>query len=131
MEKFRSFLTRIGLALTALLIAGCSSDSQTPASLAADEIRVDTAKTYQVMEGFGASSAWWAQDVGGWEPGILEKIIRLLYDPNGGIGLSVYRYNIGGGLNERIYDTWRTAETFEVSQSVYDWTRDANAVRVM
>lgn len=119
------------MAVTALLVAGCSTASPAPATLAPDEIRVDTTITYQVMEGFGASSAWWAQDVGGWETDILEQIIHLLYDTNGGIGLSVYRYNIGGGLNDRIYDNWRTAETFEVSQGVYDWTRDANAVRVM
>lgn len=119
------------LALFFTLVAGCSAVNQTPAPLAANEIRIDTAKTYQTIEGFGASSAWWAQDVGGWEQDIVERIIRLLYHQETGIGLSVYRYNIGGGLNSRIYDDWRTAETFEVSQGVYDWSRDANAVKIM
>ena len=31
------------------------------------EIRIDRSKTYQQLEGFGASGAWWAQCVGGWD----------------------------------------------------------------
>ncbi len=30
-------------------------------------INVDTNKEYQAFEGIGASGAWWAQLVGGWE----------------------------------------------------------------
>ena len=30
------------------------------------EIRINPAKQYQSFEGLGASAAWWAQLVGGW-----------------------------------------------------------------
>ena len=31
------------------------------------KINLNKNKTYQVFEGFGASGAWWAQVVGGWD----------------------------------------------------------------
>lgn len=88
-------------------------------------------QTYQKMDGFGASAAWWAQDIGGWEDEKRERVVRLLFDQEEGIGLAIYRYNIGGGAGHNIADPWRSAETFEVEQGVYDWSRDANAVWVM
>ncbi|MBN2046931.1 MAG: hypothetical protein JW750_03720 [Anaerolineaceae bacterium] len=84
----------------------------------------------QMIEGFGASGAWWAQAVGGWEDGSRERIIECLFDRRKGIGLSIFRYNIGAGDGETITDEWRRAETFEIAPGEYDWTRDANALRV-
>jgi O-glycosyl hydrolase len=95
------------------------------------EILVDFTQELQTLEGFGASGAWWAQDVGGWEDEVRERIVKLLFDQEEGIGLSIYRYNIGGGDGESIPDAWRRAETFEVEPGVYDWSRDANAVWVL
>ena len=82
----------------------------------------------QVMEGFGAAGAWWAQDVGGWEDEKRNLVADLLFDRENGIGLSFYRYNIGGGDGQNIQDVWRRAETFEVAPGQYDWSRDANAM---
>jgi O-glycosyl hydrolase len=94
-------------------------------------ITVDSQHTYQVIEGFGASGAWWAQDIGGWDEPNRSRVIELLFDQNTGIGLSIYRYNIGGGSQNDIIDPWRSAETFEVDRGVYDWSRDANAIWVL
>ncbi len=82
----------------------------------------------QTIEGFGAAGAWWAQDVGGWQDEKRKRVADLLFDRESGIGLSFYRYNIGGGDEENIQDTWRRAETFETAPGKYDWTRDANAI---
>lgn len=90
-------------------------------------LTIDASTTYQTMEGFGASAAWWAQDVGGWE-GTREEIADLLFDPQKGIGLTIIRYNIGAGAGENIQDAWRRTETFEVAPGEYDWSRDANAL---
>lgn len=30
-------------------------------------VNINKKKTFQTFEGFGASGAWWAQEVGGWE----------------------------------------------------------------
>ena len=112
--------------LTLALLMGCASESDAPTSEPVDstptsipvdeEIRIDPLNKRQIIEGFGASGAWWAQDVGGWEDESREQIIKLLFDQQEGIGLSIYRYNIGGGDGENIPDNWRRAETFEVAQ---------------
>lgn len=91
-------------------------------------IRIDPAAPVQTIEGFGAAGAWWAQDVGGWEDEKRTLVADLLFDPEQGAGLSIYRYNLGGGNGENIQDRWRRAETFEVAAGEYDWSRDANAM---
>jgi O-glycosyl hydrolase len=95
------------------------------------EITVNVHEKHQTVHGFGTSGAWWAQDVGGWEHEVRDHIIQLLFDQQEGIGLSIYRYNIGGGDGESIPDKWRRAETFEVVQGEYDWNRDTNAIWIL
>jgi len=91
-------------------------------------IVINAQSEVQTIEGFGAASAWWAQDVGGWADEKRTLVADLLFDREKGVGLSFYRYNLGGGNGENIQDTWRRAETFEVAPGQYDWTRDANAM---
>ena len=67
-----------------------------------------------------------------WAAGRMRRAMRvadLLFDREKGAGLSMYRYNIGGGNGDdmRIADPWRRAASFEVAPRKYDWTRDANA----
>ncbi|MDR2688091.1 MAG: hypothetical protein LBB75_10085 [Oscillospiraceae bacterium] len=99
------------------------------------QITVNPDKTYQTMEGFGASGAWWAQVVGGWPEEERKKLLRLLYDKREGLGLNTYRYNLGGGSkasgkgnfpnkNRRTWD-------FLTPGGSYDWERDAGAVWCM
>jgi O-glycosyl hydrolase len=97
----------------------------------AAEIRIDPGQRFQTMEGFGASGAWWAQAIGDWPEEERREILRLLFDREEGAGLTIYRYNIGAGGGEEIHDPWRRAETFEVEEGVYDWSRDAAAIRVL
>ncbi len=91
---------------------------------------VDESKTYQTIDGFGASGAWWAQKVGGWEN--TEDFIKLLYSKNEGIGLNIFRYNLGAGTNDDSkIDHGKSAESFVESidgENInFDWSRDANA----
>ena len=125
--------------ILSIFLVACASESKTPilelstpTPIPVDgEIQINPSDELQTIEGFGASGAWWAQDVGGWDDGSREQIIKLLFDQQEGIGLSIYRYNIGGGDGESIPDNWRRAETFEVAQGEYDWDRDANAIWVL
>ncbi|GMK40650.1 hypothetical protein PCCS19_37060 [Paenibacillus sp. CCS19] len=94
-----------------------------------DSIQLNYDKTYQEIEGFGASGAWWAQDVGGWDN--IDDIMDLLYDSKKGIGLNIYRYNIGAGQPTVADDPWRSTESVEVSPGVYDLNRDKNAINAM
>lgn len=103
---------------------------------------VSESVNYQTVKGFGASGAWWAQNVGGWENA--DDIIKLLYDKEQGIGLNIYRYNIGAGSSDdkEIYETGKRTESFVESidgtcgsNNVwadnytvnYNWNNDANA----
>jgi O-glycosyl hydrolase len=105
------------------------------------KISIDRSKTFQTMQGFGASGAWWAQYVGGLtqtdpESGlaIRDRISELLYSKEKGLGINIFRFNIGAGSKggpDKINNELRYTETFEVSEGVYDWERDANAVYMM
>lgn len=104
-------------------------------------ITINPQKIYQKYEGIGASGAWWAQIVGGWtnkdENGeeIRNAVSRLLYDKKYGIGLNIYRYNIGAGSAQsgkgEYSDFARRAESFDTDDGKYDFNRDANAVYMM
>lgn len=114
-----------------------SAKTLVPARLSA----VDETKTYQTIEGFGASGAWWAQKVGGWENA--DEYLKLLYSKTDGIGLNIYRYNLGAGTeNDDKIDHGKSAVNFIESvdgtkddngywqndyKINYDWSKDANA----
>jgi O-glycosyl hydrolase len=76
----------------------------------------------QIMQGFGASGAWWPNDLGRFRPDVREQVADMLFGREG-IQLSVYRYNIGGG-GTGVDHTARAPETFLVSPGVYDWSKD-------
>lgn len=106
------------------------------------KIKVNDKKIHSIFEGFGASGAWWAQEVGGWShidkksgKSVRDEISRLLYDKNYGIGLRTYRYNIGAGSahsgNGDIGNPLRRTESFDCGEGKYDFSRDANAVYMM
>lgn len=106
------------------------------------KITIDSNKRYQKFEGIGASGAWLAQVVGGWnhidsESGmeVRDRISELLYNKDNGIGMRTYRYNIGAGSKHSGKGEYsmpaRSTECFEISKGVYDWNRDANAVYMM
>ncbi len=84
--------------------------------------------TYQNIEGFGTSGAWWSNEVGSWDN--IDEIMDLLYDKEKGIGLNIFRYNIGGGYPTKATDPWRKSETVEVEEGVYDLERDKVAIEV-
>lgn len=100
---------------------------------------IDESVTYQTMESFGTSGAWWSQYVGGFTKdangtggSTREDIAALLFDREKGIGLTCYRFNLGAGSveskNGTFWDPHRKAQCFETEPGVYDFGKDANAV---
>lgn len=105
------------------------------------KIEINAKKEYQTFEGIGASGAWWAQIVGGWDnvdPAsnmpTRDIIAQLLYSKDKGIGLRTYRYNIGAGSKHSGKGTFpnqlRRTESFD-NNGQLDFTRDKNAVYMM
>lgn len=92
---------------------------------------IDDNVSYQNINGFGASACWWSQDVGAWENS--KEILSYLYDKNKGIGLNIYRYNIGAGSkgDEHILTENRSTECFLKPDGSYDFTADAAAQKCL
>ncbi|MGH9584993.1 MAG: glycoside hydrolase, partial [Bryobacteraceae bacterium] len=99
----------------------------TAGALQAQSIRdtINLDREHQVIDNFGASDAWSMQKLGTWSLENRSRVADLLFSRKDGIGLSCWRFNIGGGINHEITNPWRTAETFEVAEGRYDWTRQA------
>jgi galactan endo-1,6-beta-galactosidase len=69
-------------------------------------IRVDRTAEQGVFEGWGTSLAWWANAVGRWPRHERDAIVRRLFSlENGGLGLTVARFNAGGGENPGVEST--------------------------
>ncbi|SEN62117.1 glycosyl hydrolase family 30 [Mucilaginibacter gossypiicola] len=103
-------------------------------------IDINLSKTYQTISNFGASDAWSCQFVGNWPDDKRNKIADLLFsrdnNANGspkGIGLSLWRFNIGAGSTQQgnesgIKDEWRRAESFFNNDGSYNWQNQAGQV---
>lgn len=116
------------------ILFGQASAQQTGASLT---LTIDTRKTYQTIDNFGASDAWAAQFVGNWPEAKRNEMADWLFSmdttANGqpkGIGLSMWRFNLGAGSTQQgdasgIRDEWRRAESFLEADGSYNWNRQA------
>lgn len=99
-----------------------------PSEPGVTQTQINENVTFQTMNGFGCSAAWWAQKVGGWED-TQRDIISLLYSSSNGIGLNIYRYNLGAGSinDEALYNKGTRTESFLNDDGTYDFSKDSNA----
>jgi len=130
--------------LAAGLFAGCMAVITSDVKGDDEEIHsgirvsVDLSSANQTVYGFGASDAWSTQFVGkNWPLEKRERIADLLFstsvDSSGnpeGIGLSIWRFNIGAGSAKQgeesgITDPWRRAEGFLLDDGTFDETKQA------
>ncbi|HEX6430683.1 MAG TPA: glycoside hydrolase [Niastella sp.] len=95
-------------------------------------------QAFQTMHSFGASDCWTIKYIGkNWPEAKRNEIADLLFsksfDANGnpkGIGLSMWRSNIGAGSFEQgvasnISSDWRREECYLNSNGTYDWTKQS------
>ena len=100
------------------------------------KILINTGNIKQTMVGFGASDAWGCQFIGrNWPLEKREQIADWLFSSdtlaNGqprGAGLSIWRFNIGGGTAEQgdssnIEDEWRRTECFLNGDGTFNWQK--------
>ena len=98
---------------------------------------IDLSKCYQRVDNFGASDCWTAQTVGRFPDAKREQIADWLFSAavatNGqpqGIGLSLWRFNVGAGSAEQgqasgIADPQHRTECFLREDGRYDWSKQA------
>ena len=98
-------------------------------------VTVNAATVYQTMEGFGASDCWLGEYVGT-KYAAKSSMAKLLFSQDttldgqlSGIGLSMWRVNLGAGSAEQgeasdLEDVTRRAECYLANDGVtYDWTK--------
>ena len=93
-------------------------------------VQIDTETRYQVIEGFGASAAWWPTWVHAYPEEDQQRLMRLLYSDEGA-GLDVYRYNIPAGAADTVDAPERRTPDIETSPGVYDFEADANGLKFL
>ena len=104
---------------------------------------IDTERPEQTIEHFGASDAWSMQNIGLWpEEDAQKQIADWLFstecDENGqplGIGLSLWRFNLGAGSSEQGDSSYinrgTRTECFLKADGTYDWSKQAGQVRFL
>ncbi|MBC3539144.1 glycoside hydrolase [Rufibacter sediminis] len=145
-NKFSLPLSHFLVVLLALV--GCSEEGSSavkgdaPSTTPAVRVTatIDISRKFQRIDNFAASDAWSCQFVGNWPENKKNAIADLLFstqlDANGqpkGIGLSLWRFNIGAGSSQQgeqsgIKDEWRRAESFLDNDGSYNWQRQAGQV---
>ena len=120
-----------------LLLSAVALSIDTPAfSQPVPVVGFNPSVRYQTMMDFGASDCWTAEYVGNYFPKDKKELAaRLLFsretDAKGnprGIGLSVWRVNLGAGSkgqsdDSNIADVTRRTDCFLQSDGTYDWSR--------
>ncbi len=108
--------------------------------ITADSTRIKINKTAveQEVTGWGTSACWWAQAAG--ESENAEELAKLFFSEEG-LGLNIFRYNIGAGEKENPNsrldrNSWRSTESFlvyneETESYEYDWNQDAGARKIL
>lgn len=106
-------------------------------SVAQTKITIHPDTVYQTINSFSASDCWTCNYVGVWDNDSKENAAKWLFstemDSRGnpkGIGLSMWRINLGGGTAElgdesKIDDISRRAECFLNADGTYDWSKHA------
>ena len=110
----------------------------TCAANAALNATISLSSEKQTIHSFGASDCWGIKFIGkNWLVDKRNQIADLLFskefETNGnpkGIGLSMWRINVGAGSYEqgaasKITSEWRREECFQNSSGSYDWTKQA------
>lgn len=132
------------LSLLPFFVIGCNDDvtrtiapNTNPTTDGTENVVINIEKTYQTIESFAASDAWTPNIVGSkWNNDVKENIARLLFSQTitegkvEGIGLSGWRFNLGGGSAEQgeasgIEDASRRSESFLNADGTYNWTKQA------
>ncbi len=132
----RGFLRGVGGGLAGGALAGWAAAGDPPPTpyeppTGAIALNALLDRPLQEIRNFGASDTWSIDPIGReWARAGRERIAALLFSPEEGIGLSLWRFNIGAGSAETdgpsLWDPWRGVPCFRGSeQEPYDWSRQA------
>ena len=117
----RTVARRSGFALlAAALLVGAALTSTAGAATA--PVTAEIAEQAQTIAGFGASGAWWVNDLANYSSAAQTQVANLLFTSSG-IDLSQYRYNIGGG-GVGVSSGPRAPQSLISTNGTYNWSND-------
>jgi hypothetical protein len=116
------FSVRISFIMLAIALA-TSLLATTPRLTIAASVSATPAQTFL---GIGGSGAWWPHDLFNFPDSVRQNLSTLLFSQSG-LGLSSYRFNIGGG-GVGVVNPVRAPATFYVSPGVYNFSADPQGV---
>lgn len=122
----------------ALFFLSCTLGDLPDKNKEAPKVVVNLDEEFQTIHSFGGSDCWSAKYIGTWANETKKnQIADLLFSTDTlsdgkpkGIGLSLWRVNIGAGSFEQgeasnIGDVWRREESFQDAKGKYDWSKQA------
>jgi O-glycosyl hydrolase len=128
----KKYFWLVGLGITTSVAAQKSNETT---------FTIDTKNKVQTVDNIGASGCWYSEGIGKYWPTqkreqIAEWLFSKEFDGNGnpkGIGLSAWRFNIGGGTFEQgdssgIKDFNRRVECFQNPDGSYDWNKQVGYI---
>ncbi|MFE9478902.1 glycoside hydrolase [Streptomyces spororaveus] len=97
-RRLRTALATSLAVVAALLVEGAASAGAAAAAVhpAAAPVRLDPGYQHAPFEGWGTALSWFANVTGGWPDAQRNRLADALYGAEG-LGLTIARYNIGGG----------------------------------
>ena len=118
----KRILTPVLTAATLLAASAGAGLVLSPSAAQAASSTAEITAPAQTVAGFGASGAWWVNDLTNFSSSVQAQVASDLFTGSG-IDLSQYRYNIGGG-GAGVSVAARAPETFLTSSGGYDWSND-------
>src|SRR5579872_1825091 len=92
-------------------------------------VRVDPQSVFQTFEGWGTSLCWWANMAGSFSAPTRQRIAQDLFTLNdNGLGLTIVRFNAGGGENPALPNSMELRARMEgywpALDASYNWDAD-------
>lgn len=132
--------TKPGMKLTCFLLL-CIPAALLAQKTPTTRFTINTTNKAQTIDNIGASGCWFSEGIGKyWPAQKKEQIAQWLFskelDATGnpkGIGLSAWRFNIGGGTTEQgdssgIKDFRKRVECFQNPDGTYDWNKQSGYI---
>jgi hypothetical protein len=133
--SFRNYSSFLFLGIIAAFFSCAKQSTEPTPSPSEKQVTINLNDRRQTIRNFGASDAWCIQHIAGWPDEKRNQVADWLFslekDANGkpkGIGLSLWRFNIGAGSTPQgnISDEWRSTEGFLTNDHGYDWSKQQN-----
>jgi len=98
-------------------------------------VEINEDQTYQTIDGFGASDAWTLQNSTQWAESTVNQAAEWLFSKENGIGLNIWRFNLGAGScyqgDDAQINPFTRTECFLMPDGTWDFSKQKAQVDFM